>query len=192
MTLALAPTYFDPARGSGFPGGHEVDRKHAPYAGQAGPCAITPDQSSALRELQAGYWALVDGRERGNPAELFTADAVFELGTLRLSGRAQIDEFFRSREAVALRDGRVTRHLPSDVRLRALAADRVVATSTVIVMAGHGPLPIASVLPSIGDFEDLCVREADACWRFAHRRATSVFAGPEAPGFARSAGPQEG
>ena len=141
----------------------------------------------AVRRLQADYWARVDDLDPAAPDALFTDDCVFELGSLTLRGRGEIAAFFRRRQEQSAASGRVTRHLPANLRLDLVDARTVSAFSTVMVMSGHGPLPIASGLPSVGDFEDLCVRADDGRWLFARRKATSVFAGPDAAAFARAA-----
>lgn len=141
----------------------------------------------AIHRLQTDYWARVDYLDDAPPEDLFTEDSVFELGTVVLRGRAELAEFFRRRGEASAAAGRVTRHLCANLRLRPLERDVVEVSSTVIVMTGYGALPVASSMPSVGDFEDLCVLSGGE-WRFRRRKATSVFAGPDAPVFARSGG----
>ncbi len=146
------------------------------------------ETEAAIRRLQADYWARVDYIDDAPAEDLFTDDSVFELGTLVLRGREALAEFFRKRKEMTVSTGRTTRHLAVNLRLRALADGRVAAATTVMVMTGYGPWPMAASIPSVGDFEDVCARGADGVWRFEHRKATSVFAGEDAPAFAK-AGP---
>jgi len=140
---------------------------------------------AAISRLQADYWARVDYLDDAPAEDLFTPDCVFELGSLVLQGRPQLSEFFRKRKQASMASERRTRHLSANLRVLHVEELRVTVTTTVWVMTGYGPLPIASQLPSIGDFEDVCVLAADNRWLFERRKATSVFAGPDAPPFAR-------
>ncbi len=156
-------------------------------ANTAQPGVIDPADEAAIRNLHATYWSRTDGRTNAPPEDLFCDDAVFVLGNLTLSGREKIVDFFRRRQSTQQENGRTTRHLSAELMLRPLSAGQVITTSTVIAMAGSGPFPIAASPPSVADFEDLCVRQANGRWLFQRRVAVSIFAGPEAPRFARSA-----
>ena len=148
--------------------------------------APSAELEAAIRRLQADYWARVDYLDPAPPEDLFTDDCVFELGTLTLTGRAELAAFFGRRKETTAASGRVTRHLSANVRLRLLSEGRVAVSTTVMVMTGYGPLPISASVPSVGDFDDICVRGDDGVWRFERRAATSVFAGADAPAFAKA------
>ncbi len=147
------------------------------------------DLESAIQRLQADYWARVDYVDRAPAEDLFTADSAFELGSLVLRGRAELAEFFRRRQEANAAAGRITRHLSTNLRLSPVDSQTVAVSTTVLVMTGYGPLPVAATTPSIGDFEDVCVL-TNGVWLFHRRKATSVFAGPDAPAFARGNQPQ--
>ncbi len=138
-----------------------------------------------IRRLQADYWARVDFIDPAGPEDLFTKDSTFELGSLVLHGREELGTFFRKRAETSRATGRTTRHLGVNLRIELLDERRLAASTTVMVMTGYGDWPMASGLPSVGDFNDVCVLEADGCWRFQRRTAASVFAGPDAPAFAQ-------
>ena len=141
----------------------------------------------AIRRLKADYWARVDELDPAPADALFAEDCVFELGSLTLRGRGEIAAFFRRRQEQNAASGRVTRHLAANLRLDIVGPDEVAVFSTVLVMSGYGASPIDSGLPSVGDFEDLCIRADDGRWLFAGRKASSVFAGPDAAPFAKAA-----
>ncbi len=149
------------------------------------PLHLTREDETAVRDLHATYWARTDGRDPAPPEELFSDDALFALGSLTLRGRDELTVFFRKRQSDQEASGRITRHLSAGLTLRLLADGRIATASTVLAIAGYGPLPILSSAPSIADFKDVCVRQADGRWLFERRSAMSVFAGPEAPGFAQ-------
>lgn len=147
----------------------------------------TDELERAIGRLQADYWARVDFLDPDPPEALFTQACVFELGSMTLNGRAEVGAFFRRRQETAASTGRVTRHLAANLRVRPIDGRTAAASSTVLVMSGYGALPIISEVPSVGDFEDVCVLEPDGVWRFDRRRASSIFAGPDAPAFAQAA-----
>ncbi len=153
---------------------------------RGGTAQVSDDVEGAIRRLQADYWARVDYLDDAPPEDLFTEDSVFELGTMVLRGRDALRAFFLSRKEASVSAGRTTRHLAANLRLRVLDDGRVAAATTVIVMAGYGAWPVAASTPSVGDFEDICSRDTDGVWRFEHRKATSVFAGADAPAFAKA------
>jgi hypothetical protein len=93
--------------------------------------------------------------------------------------------FFDKRRADDKAAGRTTRHLAVNLRVTAVDPRRAEAVSSVMMMSGHGEWPIASTLPSIGDFADVCVQRRDGAWLFERRKATSVFAAPNAAVFAK-------
>lgn len=149
------------------------------------PVLAVADQL-ALQRLANRYWAVADGIEEFAVSELFTADGVLELGSLRLEGVEAIHRFFVERETANKAAARVTRHLASGLLIMPASSDTVRVRSTVIVHAGNGVLPIEVSLPSgIADFEDSCVRSDTGGWLYRSRVARTVFIGPAAASFAR-------
>lgn len=155
----------------------------------AAPSSLTREEDGAIRRLHGLYWARTDARDDGPPQDLFCEAAVFTLGNLTLSGKAEIAAFFRQRQSMQEASGRTTRHLSAELMISPLSDGRVATRSTVLAMAGSGPLPIAATPPSVADFEDICVRQANGAWLFERRSAVSIFAGPQAPRFAQTAAP---
>jgi hypothetical protein len=141
----------------------------------------------AIQHLVTDYWLRVDARDPQPAEDLFTTDASFQLGSLSLQGREALRAFFSKRLADFAASKRTTRHFCANFRAIAVGTHQVRVSTTAMQMAGNGPLPLASSLPSVVDFDDLCTFDEGFGWRFQSRVATSVFLGPEAPTFARSA-----
>lgn len=158
----------------------------APSGTAAEPPALTVADELALQRLASRYWALADGSQDVAIADLFAADGVLELGSLRLDGVEAITRFFADRAEGNQAAGRITRHFASGFLATPQSADAVRVRSTVIVYAGTGELPIEVSLPSgIADFEDLCIRSGDSEWIYRSRAGRTVFVGPNAAAFAR-------
>jgi hypothetical protein len=140
----------------------------------------------ALQDLAARYWALADLTEAVPLDELFAADAVFNLGKLKLQGLPAIAAFFAEREAGMRASGRTTRHLATNFLAIPQPDGTVRVRSTVMVYAGNGEHPLPATEPSgIADFHDTCRRQTDGRWLYHFRSATTVFVGPGAASFAR-------
>ena len=143
-------------------------------------------EMSDLMELAARYWACADGDASERIEDLFTEDAVLQLGNLVLEGRAAIVKFFADRDAAQRSAQRTTRHVACNHRVAGRQGDRVTVCSTVMVYAGVGAIPLESGAPTgIADFRDDCVKSAQGEWRFAKRAGGSIFVGPGAASFAR-------
>lgn len=150
------------------------------------PLTLPVADELALQRLASRYWALADGTEAIAIPELFTADGVLELGSLRLEGVDAIRDFFAERERANKATGRVTRHLASGFLIIPQSSESARVRSTVIVHAGNGEVPIEVSLPSgIADFEDICVRSESGDWLYRSRAGRTVFVGPAAASFAR-------
>lgn len=140
-----------------------------------------------LAALNADYWLRVDQRVDLPVADLYVEDGFFCAGSLELSGRTAIAEFFATRNRDQLGSGRRTRHLHVNLHVEEVGADRAACRSTVAVFAGVGALPIEVAGPStIADADDVCVRSSDGRWRFESRRLSPIFAGAGAAGFVRA------
>lgn len=146
---------------------------------------VDPVTVVELQQLAAAYWACADGVPDAI-GELFTETGVLILGSLRLTGRAAIEDFFRERAASMRTAQRTTRHVASNFLVTAVEERRARIRSTVLVYSGAGELPLPATAPSgIADFEDTCVRSASGRWQFEQRVGRTVFIGPGAPAFAR-------
>ncbi|WEK46342.1 MAG: nuclear transport factor 2 family protein [Candidatus Andeanibacterium colombiense] len=139
-----------------------------------------------LQQLANRYWALADLLEEVPLAELFAADATFDLGSLKLEGLPAIEKFFADR-AVGMRETeRTTRHVATNFLALPEGPDRVRIRSTGLVYAANGTLPLEAAAPSgIADFEDICLRQSNGRWLYHYRSGRTVFVGPNAASFAR-------
>lgn len=147
---------------------------------------LSPEADLAIQRLVADYWLRVDDRDSEPAEHLFTQDCEFHLGNIVLRGHKELGAFFSKRRADYIAAGCTTRHLCTNFRAKALNPDRVLVSTSVLAMAGNGPWPIVTSLPSVADFEDICVRQDGRGWLFQSRIAKSVFLGPAAPQFARA------
>lgn len=140
-----------------------------------------------LAALNADYWNRVDQR-RDDPVDaLYTEDGTLTAGSLTLTGRKAIREFFERRNAEQGQSGRVTRHVHSNLDLVSESEGRITSRSMIVVFAGAGDLPLASAPPStIADVEDVCVRDASGALCFERRVLKPIFVGAGAAAFARA------
>ncbi|HEX4092097.1 MAG TPA: nuclear transport factor 2 family protein [Trebonia sp.] len=112
-------------------------------------------------------------------AGLFTEDALFVTGAVRLRGRAEIRNRYLDRTAV-----RSTRHTYSGLRVSAIGggSDRptlVRATSTWVNYAANAATPVDDVgVYLVADFDDVLTWCADERWRISERRIIPVFRDP--------------
>lgn len=144
------------------------------------------EATCALQRLAGRYWAQADGTEPLAIAELFSQDAMLQLGQLKLEGRASIEAFFATREETQRASGRTTRHLASNFLATPIDYERVSVKSTVAVFAGTGDPPLPIDLPmGIADFEDICWRTPQGQWLFTQRVGRTIFVGAGAASFAR-------
>ena len=147
--------------------------------------AVDPAVVVGLQQLTAAYWMCADDSAAGIET-LFTEDGLLTLGSLSLTGRIAIREFFRQREETMRTAGRTTRHAACTFLVIPAGDGRATIRSTVLVFSGIGALPLPAAAPSgIADFTDVCVRNAAGRWQFASRVGRTVFIGAEAPSFAR-------
>jgi len=147
--------------------------------------AIDPAIVVALQQLSAAYWMCADHSAAGIET-LFTEAGLLTLGTLALTGRTAIHEFFEQREQTMRTAGRTTRHAACTFLVTPMADGRATIRSTVLVFSGTGALPLPAAAPSgIADFTDVCVRNDAGHWQFTSRVGRTVFIGAEAPSFAR-------
>jgi hypothetical protein len=139
---------------------------------------MTPQEHALIAHeieaLNADYWHEVD-REDGRQAHrFFTEDGDFTTSLRTRTGHAEIEAFYRSRQAGA--QPRTARHVATNLRVRAADRDHAQADWILLLYAADG----APVLPSepaimIADVHDVCVRGADGTWRYASRTISAVF-----------------
>jgi hypothetical protein len=147
--------------------------------------AVDPAVVAGLQQLSAAYWLCADHAAAGIET-LFTENGLLTLGTLALTGRTAIREFFEQRELRMRSAGRTTRHAACTLLVTPTAEGHATVRSTVLVFSGIGTLPLPAAAPSgIADFTDVCVRNVAGRWQFASRIGRTVFIGAEAPSFAR-------
>lgn len=141
----------------------------------------------AVQQLCARYWARADGDLSCALPDLFTTDATLVLGSLTLTGLAQIEAFFLERDGTQAASRRTTRHFAANYRVTPAGEGRLRVQSLVQVYVGTGDWPMESAVPAgIADFDDLCVFDAaHGRWQFARREGRTVFVGPGAARFAR-------
>jgi hypothetical protein len=147
---------------------------------------ISAQDHADLQQLANRYWALADLLEDVPLAELFEADATFDLGSLKLEGLAAIEAFFADRAKGMRETERTTRHVATNFLAIPQGPDEVRVRATGLVYAGNGALPLEAAAPSgIADFEDICRRQPDGRWLYHYRSGRTVFVGPNAASFAR-------
>lgn len=125
--------------------------------------------------LILAFCHFIDHGEALRVVGLFTDDGVFDRKGAALRGHAALAEAMGKRPP-----GVVTRHVCSNIVLRAESPDRIVGTTAFLLFrrdgaaltADTGP---ATCLEAVGDFEDVFIR-TDVGWRIASRKAIPVFA----------------
>jgi uncharacterized protein (TIGR02246 family) len=124
-----------------------------------------------IRQLKARYSQAMNRRDRDGYADVFTADAVIEMGTIRAEGREAIVEFVRD----ALRKA-TTSHISHSPIIEVLSADAARATwSAAYVQDGDR-------LTGWGYYEETYAREDDGVWRIASTHlVTTMFRGTDTP-----------
>jgi ketosteroid isomerase-like protein len=108
--------------------------------------------------------------------DLFTEDARYLAGNVRLSGRDEIAQRYRARTRYGARS---TRHVYSGLRLTEVTPTAVRATSTWVCYAANAAAPVQSAaVYLVADFIDRLSYCADGRWRLAERRIVDVFREP--------------
>lgn len=120
---------------------------------------------------------LLDHGQAAQVVDLFCVDGVFERRGQALRGQPAIAA------AMAARAPQVqTRHICSNILLRALSAERITGVTYFQFfrqdsMDGAAAKAPSDLLEAIGEYHDVFEKTADG-WRFAHRRAEAVFQRP--------------
>ena len=119
--------------------------------------------------------------DNGNVDEflaLFTDDILYSNTARILSGKAEMEAFFRNRAA----GGRVSRHIYSGLRLSFKSATLAHSTSIWLTFAGSGTIPISPADPFVvADINDVYRLDGDGMWRFAERHIKQVFVNKSIP-----------
>lgn len=125
----------------------------------------------ALRELNDAFAHGLDHGDLDLFLSLFTDDVFYRNGARELSGRAELEAFFRGRAA----SGRLSRHFYSGLMLDFAGPDDATGRSSWLTFAGSGTPPIAGTQPFvIADVRDR-YRRQDGRWLFASREIDAVF-----------------
>ncbi|BBZ60628.1 nuclear transport factor 2 family protein [Mycolicibacterium monacense] len=129
----------------------------------------------SIETLVAEFAWLIDHESGRGVAELFTHDGEYEMGPVSLSGRSEIEEFYRRRHAAG---PRTSRHLFTNLRLRDVDGDSVRGTCVLSLHAANGvpPHPLSPVI--VADYDDEYVRGEDGSWLFRRRTVTVLFGEP--------------
>ncbi|MGF4046402.1 nuclear transport factor 2 family protein [Paenarthrobacter nitroguajacolicus] len=127
---------------------------------------------TSVSELVHASWWNVD-HENGDGGEtFFRPDGICEMPAMTMSGRPAIAEGYAARRAAG---DRVSRHLVSNLQVSGRDDSRIVARYSLVLHAGHGPLPVALELPqAVCDVEDTFVSD-DGYLLIAHRRLEAAF-----------------
>jgi ketosteroid isomerase-like protein len=131
----------------------------------------------ACEQLSIEYARAVDFRDYDNFIELFTEDAILDLGK-RLEGKDAIRESINQRSA----DVR-TRHVLTNIFIEVQDSSHARGISYLTLYRHIGEEsrrrgPVASILPTaVGHYEDNFVR-TDAGWRFKSRVLHVAFRDP--------------
>lgn len=143
-----------------------------------------------INSLDNRYWECADLVSDEQVQLLFLEDALLQLGSLKLIGRLDIQNFFKNRAQKNHLDLRITRHISSGFTLQMINANEVKAFSKIMVFSGNGELlPLSIELPStLADVEDLFFKNDEGVWHIAKRIISPVFVGSGAPNFTQSKG----
>lgn len=119
--------------------------------------------------------------DHGNVDEflaLFTDDVLYSNVARTLSGKAEMEEFFRNRAA----GNRVSRHVFSGLRIEFADQNLARAGSVGVTFAGSGSLPIRPAEPFVvADLNDVYRRLPDGKWQFCERHITPIFMSESIP-----------
>jgi len=137
------------------------------------PYDISPEDRIAIENLLTEFGWLVDHGRAGEVADLFTEQAVLATPMFTLSGSEAIAKQFSKR---AKDDTRISRHIWTNLRLTALAEDRVKAEMIVQTYVATGKPPAKTDGLVVGDSLDI-VEKQDGVWRFSERRLVVAFKG---------------
>ncbi|MGE0804131.1 MAG: nuclear transport factor 2 family protein [Burkholderiaceae bacterium] len=127
---------------------------------------------SACTALCIGFARAIDANRYDDFVALFAPDGVFVRSGQPFAGHAAIRAFLEARP-----DGRVTRHLCTNIAIRVVDSENAEGDCSVIMFQGalqrSGPSE-ASPPPSVVDYRDRFVLTSGG-WRFARREVQVIF-----------------
>ncbi|CAH1694023.1 SnoaL-like protein [Hyphomicrobiales bacterium] len=135
-------------------------------------------QMRARQELEAllmEYWHDVDTNWGRNAGEYYTDDAVFESTYASYHGKAKIKQFYQYRLD---RGPRVAVHAVTNFRVALESPTRATCNWYLLLFAADGK-PILPTNPpiQIAHMTDICVKQPDGRWLYAHRKFDAWFEG---------------
>ena len=136
--------------------------------------AIETADRLAIEALIHEFSWLIDHGEAQNLPGLFTEDArVLGVGPAKV-GQQAIAEWGRERAAMTQRR---SRHVQSNIRLKAVSESVVHGTVVLTLYRHDGEGPGSSSPLLIGEYQDAYQRGADHNWRFSERSLAVLFGG---------------
>jgi SnoaL-like domain len=114
----------------------------------------------------------VDGKSPADVAALFTDDGVFKPAADAISGRAQIENFYRGRLAD---EKRRTCHVWSNLFVRPTGDTHAKVTVVLSNYAFEPSVSAESLQFRIGNVSGLCVKDDRGAWRFAEHVYERIF-----------------
>ena len=135
---------------------------------------ITADVRACIEELVHEHAWLIDHGRAAEVVELYAEDArIVGIGPDKV-GRSQIAAWAQQRAAM---HERRSRHSQTNIRLEALAPDRIAGTVLLTLYRhdGEGPRPAAPLL--VGEFVDVYVKDGDGRWLIGKRELLILFGG---------------
>lgn len=130
---------------------------------------------SEICQLNARFAWLIDHRSGEGVPQLFIEDGWYGNAQQKVSGRAEIESFYKLRKA---RGNRVSRHIFSPPVLHEVSAEKVVSTAMMTLFAQDGDGPHPAHVHLVMDYNDTCVLE-DGLWRYKSREMAIVFGTPD-------------
>jgi ketosteroid isomerase-like protein len=128
-----------------------------------------------LEILLMDYWHDVDTNWGRNAADYYTDDAVFESARASYHGKTKIRQFYQYRID---RGPRVAVHSVTNFRVELESPTRAVCNWFLHLYAQDGK-PILPTNPpiQIAHMTDVCVKQPDGRWLYAHRKFETWFEG---------------
>lgn len=125
-----------------------------------------------IRNLLATYCRLMDGGDFDAVGRLFAQATICDdNGTVLATGADEVAALYASTTRRYPDGTPLTQHLVTNTYLEPTSGDRLVATSTYLVLMATPDLPLQPIIT--GTYVDTFARSAmpgDAGWRFAERR----------------------
>jgi hypothetical protein len=135
----------------------------------------TPERVAIRAQIEAlsiEYYYRIDHGNSEDVIELFTPNAILEIGGQKLTGREAIRRYYANRSRTW-----ITRHVSTNLRITYIDADHVDVIRLFTYYHGDkaesaGPYP---ALPSVAEYHEIVERGPDGAWRYAFRASTPVF-----------------